>query len=82
LLGVITARRLTTVGSAVDVEAFSAFTWGEQSLLVNYFGVYRTGLLGQLLDGNHAATPSVEAKAVRTADGVRWPCRSTSHCSL
>jgi hypothetical protein len=38
LLGVITARRLTTVGSAVDVEAFSAFTWGEQSLLVNYFG--------------------------------------------
>jgi hypothetical protein len=35
--------------------------------------VYRTGFLGQLPNGNHAATSTGEVSAARTADGVRWP---------
>lgn len=35
--------------------------------------LYRTGFLGQLLDGNHAAASTGEVRAARTSDGVRWP---------
>ena len=41
--------------------------------------VYRSWFLGDFARGNHAAAPVLGESAWRTAAGVRWPWRSTSH---
>ena len=41
--------------------------------------VYRSRILRHFARGNHAAAPVLGESAWRTAAGVRWPWRSTSH---
>ena len=41
--------------------------------------LYRSWFLGHFARGNHAAAPVLGESAWRTAAGVRWPWRSTSH---
>ena len=49
------------------------------SLAVAQDLVYRSWFLGHFARGNHAAAPVLGESAWRTAAGVRWPWRSTSH---
>ena len=41
--------------------------------------LYRSWFLGHFARGNHAAAPVLGESAWRTAAGVGWPWRSTSH---
>ena len=50
-----------------------------RGLLYGILVLYRSWFLGHFARGNHAAAPVLGESAWRTAAGVRWPWRSTSH---
>lgn len=57
---------------AMDFVSDTLFD-GQRIRMLTLLDLYRTGFLGRLLDGNHAAASAGEVSAARTADGVRWP---------